>query len=184
MKQRHNSCWWQHWSHHSFFLSSSTHPWIAPQLLNLCTIQYIVGRCISLHWTCTLCNLLLLQICSAFPTSGGLYFWSAQLAGAKWSPFASWITGWYTSSSKISFFLALPDFANGVLIFSFGFSLLFRAFKIPHLIFVLIWCVIWCRYNVIGQVSWCVSCTEHIWFSEKLKLMCHVNLMWSLLLVW
>lgn len=34
------------------------------------------------------------EICSAFPTSGGLYYWSAKLAGPKWSPFASWITGW------------------------------------------------------------------------------------------
>ncbi|KAG0566559.1 hypothetical protein KC19_7G072400 [Ceratodon purpureus] len=36
-----------------------------------------------------------MQICSAFPTSGGLYFWSGELAGRKWKPFASWITGWF-----------------------------------------------------------------------------------------
>lgn len=35
------------------------------------------------------------EICSAFPTSGGLYFWSAKLCGNDWGPFASWITGWY-----------------------------------------------------------------------------------------
>ncbi|RHN82360.1 putative amino acid/polyamine transporter I [Medicago truncatula] len=35
------------------------------------------------------------EICSAFPTSGGLYYWSAKLAGSKWAPFASWITGWF-----------------------------------------------------------------------------------------
>jgi amino acid transporter len=35
------------------------------------------------------------EICSAFPTSGGLYYWSSQLAGPRWGPFASWITGWY-----------------------------------------------------------------------------------------
>ena len=34
------------------------------------------------------------EICSAYPTSGGLYFWSFRLAGNKWGPFASWITGW------------------------------------------------------------------------------------------
>lgn len=34
------------------------------------------------------------EICSAYPTSGGLYYWSAKLAGTKWAPFASWITGW------------------------------------------------------------------------------------------
>ncbi|KAF9591864.1 hypothetical protein IFM89_008910 [Coptis chinensis] len=35
------------------------------------------------------------EICSAYPTSGGLYYWSAELAGAKWAPFASWLTGWF-----------------------------------------------------------------------------------------
>ncbi|CAM0885242.1 unnamed protein product [Alopecurus aequalis] len=35
------------------------------------------------------------EICSAYPTSGGLYYWSAKLAGQNWAPFASWITGWY-----------------------------------------------------------------------------------------
>ncbi|XP_024516104.1 amino-acid permease BAT1 homolog isoform X2 [Selaginella moellendorffii] len=35
------------------------------------------------------------EICSAFPTSGGLYFWSFSLAGENWGPFAAWITGWF-----------------------------------------------------------------------------------------
>jgi amino acid transporter len=34
------------------------------------------------------------EICSAFPTSGGLYYWSYALSGPKWGPFASWMTGW------------------------------------------------------------------------------------------
>jgi len=34
------------------------------------------------------------EICSAYPTSGGLYYWSAKLAGRNWAPFASWLTGW------------------------------------------------------------------------------------------
>ncbi|KAK7390895.1 hypothetical protein VNO78_19081 [Psophocarpus tetragonolobus] len=35
------------------------------------------------------------EICSSYPTSGGLYYWSAKLAGPTWAPFASWITGWF-----------------------------------------------------------------------------------------
>ncbi|KAK9676264.1 hypothetical protein RND81_11G065100 [Saponaria officinalis] len=35
------------------------------------------------------------EICSSYPTSGGLYYWSAMLAGPSWAPFASWITGWF-----------------------------------------------------------------------------------------
>ncbi|KAJ8770057.1 hypothetical protein K2173_010088 [Erythroxylum novogranatense] len=40
-------------------------------------------------------GLAMAEICSAYPTSGGLYYWSAKLAGSKWAPFASWITGWF-----------------------------------------------------------------------------------------
>jgi amino acid permease (GABA permease) len=34
------------------------------------------------------------EICSAYPTSGGVYYWSAMLADKKWAPATSWITGW------------------------------------------------------------------------------------------
>ncbi|XP_011070750.1 amino-acid permease BAT1 homolog isoform X2 [Sesamum indicum] len=40
-------------------------------------------------------GLSLSEICSAYPTSGGLYYWSAKLCGNEWGPFASWITGWF-----------------------------------------------------------------------------------------
>ncbi|XP_020966753.1 amino-acid permease BAT1 homolog isoform X2 [Arachis ipaensis] len=52
------------------------------------------------------------EICSAYPTSGGLYFWSAKLAGPQWAPFASWITGWFNiigqwaGTTSINFSLA------------------------------------------------------------------------------
>lgn len=39
-------------------------------------------------------GLAMAEICSAYPTSGGLYFWSAKLCGNEWGPFASWLTGW------------------------------------------------------------------------------------------
>lgn len=40
-------------------------------------------------------GLSMAEICSAYPTSGGLYFWSAKLCGSDWAPLASWFTGWY-----------------------------------------------------------------------------------------
>ncbi|EYU30018.1 hypothetical protein MIMGU_mgv1a019270mg, partial [Erythranthe guttata] len=40
-----------------------------------------------------LVGLSLAEICSAYPTSGGLYFWSSKLCGNRWGPFASWLTG-------------------------------------------------------------------------------------------
>ncbi|KAF8390084.1 hypothetical protein HHK36_024605 [Tetracentron sinense] len=35
------------------------------------------------------------EICSAYPISGSLYYWTAKLAGPKWAPFASWMTVWF-----------------------------------------------------------------------------------------
>ncbi|VAH77385.1 amino-acid permease BAT1 homolog isoform X2 [Triticum aestivum] len=40
-------------------------------------------------------GLAMAEICSAYPTSGGLYFWSARLCSERrWGPLASWFTGW------------------------------------------------------------------------------------------
>lgn len=40
-------------------------------------------------------GLSMAEICSAYPTSGGLYYWSAKLSGKDWAPLASWTTGWF-----------------------------------------------------------------------------------------
>ncbi|KDP35015.1 hypothetical protein JCGZ_09303 [Jatropha curcas] len=50
-------------------------------------------------------GLSMAEICSAYPTSGGLYFWSAKLCGNNWGPFASWLTGWYVNPLPLCFFL-------------------------------------------------------------------------------
>ncbi|KAI8597106.1 amino acid transporter [Dissophora ornata] len=34
------------------------------------------------------------EICSSYPTSGGLYYWSSKLGG-KHGPFYAWVTGWW-----------------------------------------------------------------------------------------
>ncbi|KAG5532323.1 hypothetical protein RHGRI_026826 [Rhododendron griersonianum] len=48
-------------------------------------------------------GLSMAEICSAYPTSGGLYFWSAKLCGNDWGPLASWLTGWVLSNFAFSF---------------------------------------------------------------------------------
>ncbi|XP_077219840.1 bidirectional amino acid transporter 1 isoform X1 [Tasmannia lanceolata] len=48
-------------------------------------------------------GLSMAEICSSYPTSGGLYFWSAKLCGNDWGPFASWMTGWVISNFAFSF---------------------------------------------------------------------------------
>src|SRR2546421_1772709 len=41
----------------------------------------------------TLVGLAMAEVCSSFPTAGGLYYWSAKLAGKK-GPAWSRVTGW------------------------------------------------------------------------------------------
>ncbi|KAL5726580.1 Mitochondrial branched-chain amino acid (BCAA) aminotransferase [Ranunculus cassubicifolius] len=60
------------------------------------------------------------EICSSYPTSGGLYFWSAKLCGNDWAPFASWLTGWYV-------FLPLPSFTKVIILLHYN---LFTAFAL------------------------------------------------------
>jgi amino acid transporter len=35
------------------------------------------------------------EICSAYPSAGSVYHWSAQLVPARYAPLASYICGWF-----------------------------------------------------------------------------------------
>lgn len=72
------------------------------------TISMVYGWLITGFFTMFV-GLSMAEICSAFPTSGGLYFWSSQLSGPKWGPFASWITGWYVYYFSLKFFPCLQQ---------------------------------------------------------------------------
>jgi amino acid transporter len=70
-------------------------------------------------------GLAMAEVCSSFPTAGGLYYWAAKLAprnGAAWS----WFTGWFNFlgqvavTAGIDFGAAL--FINALLDIQFGFS--------------------------------------------------------------
>ncbi|KXS19094.1 amino acid transporter [Gonapodya prolifera JEL478] len=51
--------------------------WIIVSLLSLC-----VGSAMA-------------EICSAYPTAGGLYYWSSKLGGDLYGPTFAWFTGWF-----------------------------------------------------------------------------------------
>ena len=55
-------------------------------------------------------GLSMAEICSAYPTSGGLYYWSAKLSGKDWAPLASWTTGWYSPITQL--ILSTPRHIN------------------------------------------------------------------------
>ncbi|CAL0316405.1 unnamed protein product [Lupinus luteus] len=57
-------------------------------------VSMVYGWLVACFFTMIIA-LSMAEICSSYPTSGGLYYWSAKLAGPNWAPFASWITGWF-----------------------------------------------------------------------------------------
>ncbi|KAI0157138.1 amino acid transporter [Hypoxylon sp. FL1284] len=61
------------------------------------------GQSVTVIWGWVLLSLLstaiaasLAEICSVYPTAGGVYYWAALLSTPRWAPIASWITGWLT----------------------------------------------------------------------------------------
>jgi len=48
------------------------------------------------------CGLTMAEICSAYPTAGGLYYWSAKLAPGKSGPWWSWFTGWFNLLGQVA----------------------------------------------------------------------------------
>eukprot|EP00267_Zea_mays_P035814 XP_008672188.1 uncharacterized protein LOC100193963 isoform X2 [Zea mays] len=59
-------------------------------------------------------GLAMAEICSAYPTSGGLYFWSARLCThRRWGPFAAWLTGWFNVVGQVSHRLPALNQAMG-----------------------------------------------------------------------
>ncbi|KAI0020436.1 gaba permease [Xylariomycetidae sp. FL0641] len=72
----------------------------------LSTTFYITlsnGQSVTIIWGWVLLSLLstaiaasLAEICSVYPTAGGVYYWAALLASPRWAPMASWVTGWLT----------------------------------------------------------------------------------------
>jgi amino acid permease (GABA permease) len=72
----------------------------------------------------TMVGLAMAEVCSAYPTAGGLYYWAAKLGG-KNSAAWSWFTGWFNLlgqvavTAGIDFGLAL--FADAFLVAAFGY---------------------------------------------------------------
>ena len=47
-------------------------------------------------------GLSLAEICSAYPTAGGLYYWAAKLAPGNSAPAWSWFTGWFNLLGQVA----------------------------------------------------------------------------------
>src|SRR5438105_10182249 len=73
-----------------------------------------------------LVGLAMAEVCSSYPTAGGLYYWSAKLAG-KNGPAWSWFTGWIHLLGQIGVTagidFGLAFFASALLNSLFGYPL-------------------------------------------------------------
>ena len=74
-------------------------------------------RVITLGWIIVgffalLVGMAMGEICSSYPTAGGLYFWSAKLA-RKNAPMWSWFTGWFNLIGQIGV-IASVDYALAI----------------------------------------------------------------------
>jgi amino acid transporter len=47
-------------------------------------------------------GLSMAEICSAYPTAGGLYYWAAKLAPGKSGPIWSWFAGWFNLLGQVA----------------------------------------------------------------------------------
>jgi amino acid permease (GABA permease) len=70
-------------------------------------------------------GLAMAEVCSAYPTAGGLYFWAAQLARKRVAAWA-WFTGWFNVLGEVAVTAGIDfgaaTFLNALLDLQFGFT--------------------------------------------------------------
>ena len=50
----------------------------------------------------TMVGLAMAEVCSAYPTAGGLYYWAAKMAKPAHAAIASWFTGWFNLIGQVA----------------------------------------------------------------------------------
>ena len=66
----------------------------------------------------TFVALAMAEVCSSYPTAGGLYYWSAKLAPGKSGPAWSWMTGWFNMLGQFAITAGI-DFGAAAFIAAF-----------------------------------------------------------------
>jgi amino acid permease (GABA permease) len=92
-------------------------------------------------------GLAMAEVCSSFPTAGGLYYWSAKLA-PKNGPAWSWFTGWFNFLGQVAVTAGI-DFGAAFFIHAL-LSLVFNLSS-AHWITVLIYAVVLLVHGLLNQ---------------------------------
>jgi amino acid transporter len=87
-------------------------------------ITLVDGQSVTIVWGWIFVTLVsigiaasLAEICSVYPTSGGVYYWSAMLSTKEWAPLMSFIDGWLTLVGNWTVTLSI-NFSGAQLILS------------------------------------------------------------------
>ena len=71
-------------------------------------------------------GLAMAEVCSSFPTAGGLYYWAAKLAPPRTAAAWSWFTGWFNFLGQVAVTAGIDFgaafFLNALLDLQFGFT--------------------------------------------------------------
>src|SRR6266480_3095962 len=93
-------------------------------------------------------GLAMAEVCSSFPTAGGLYYWAAKLAPQKTAAAWSWFTGWFNFLGQVAVTAGI-DFGAAF----FVHALLSLAFNLStaHWITIVIYAIILFVHGMLNQ---------------------------------
>jgi len=92
-------------------------------------------------------GLAMAEVCSSFPTAGGLYYWSAKLARRN-GPAWSWFTGWFNFLGQVAVTAGI-DF--GAALFINAFVALEWGWSAAHWVTVLIYAIVLLVHGLLNQ---------------------------------
>jgi amino acid permease (GABA permease) len=93
-------------------------------------------------------GLSMAEVCSSFPTAGGLYYWSAKLAPAQSGPVWSWFTGWFNFLGQVAITAGI-DF--GAAFFINAFLNLTWGVSTAHGVTILIFAIVLLVHGLLNQ---------------------------------
>jgi len=93
-------------------------------------------------------GLSMAEVCSSYPTAGGLYYWAAKLAPGKSGPVWSWFTGWFNFLGQVAVTAGI-DF--GASLFIHAFLTLTFNLSVAHWITVLIYAIVLFVHGLLNQ---------------------------------
>jgi amino acid permease (GABA permease) len=99
---------------------------------------------------CCIVGAAMAEVCSSYPTAGGLYYWSAKLAPEGKAPIWSWFTGWFNLLGQVAVTASI-DFGLATF-FSFFLSLESSFRATPRTLF-LIYTIILVLHGLINTLG-------------------------------